>query len=444
MGYASKYGRRPQEYASKATHHNIINDKSVAYFLQNCDLPKAAGAVDLNTCEQITIDEIAQNPIRSIIAVDGGYTDVFVRKEFPSSTIAFFQFGALAFNLADLSEISRSNFIYPEQMAKLKQIERIKLVLPTRAVTAYQAPTLTASIRMTLHKFFSREPDDGYLYETLKWFIFHEYSEPLNQWTLAGCPLCDARDVVIERSALTARYTMPCTNCGGELFLIDVFRLHEAVDDELGAGGILGYVVVLIEQMIIVNLIKIMLDTKPILLKECLLIKDGPLAFFGQTANMYKPMRNLIDWLIRKHDLFLVGAEKSGPFVEHADEIANRIQPGNAIVLNNDYIYKYIIPGTADPNRPYGATTYYGSKIIYKTSSSHMYVLTLPTTRALANPVPVDFHNMASILLNVARLRCDMYDSSLIPIALVNKLVSLADHPSKKLIERFAQTVVKK
>jgi hypothetical protein len=444
MGYASKYGRRPQEYASKATHHNIINDKSVTYFLQHCDLPKVAGEVDLNTCEQVTIDETGPNPIRSIIAIDGGYTNVFVRKEFPSSTIAFFQFGALAFTLDDLSEIGRSDFIFPEQMAKLKHIERIKLVLPTRAVTAYEAPTLTASIRTTLHNFFSHEPDDEYLYETLKWFIFHEYSEPLNQWTLARCPLCDARDIVVERSALTARYTTPCTNCGGELFLTDVFRLHEAIDDELGAGGILGYVVVLIEQMIIVNLIRIILDTKPILLKECLLIKDGPLAFFGQTANMYRPMRNLVDWLIRKHDLFLVGAEKSGPFVEHADEISNKIQPGNAIILNNDYIYKYIIPGTADAHRPYGATTYYGSKIIYKTTAGHMYVLTLPTTQVLANPLPADFHNMTSILMNVARLRCDMYDSSLIPVALVNKLVSLADHPSKKLIERFAQAAVKK
>jgi hypothetical protein len=444
MGYASKYGRRPQEYASKATHHNIINDKSVTYFLQHCDLPKAAGEVDLSACEHIAIEESAPNPIRSIIAIDGGYTDVFVRKEFPSSTIAFFQFGALAFNIDDLNEIGKSEFIFPEQMAKLKQIERIKLVLPTRAVTAYGASTLTASIRTTLHKFFLNEPDDGYLYETLKWFIFHEYSQPVNRWTLASCPICDARDIVIERAALNARYTLVCTNCGGELYLIDVFRLHEAIDDELGAGGILGYVVVLLEQIIIINLIKIMLDTKPSLLQECLLIKDGPLAFFGQTANMYKPMRNLVDWLVRKHDLFLVGAEKSGPFVEHADEIAGKIKPGNAIILNNDYIYKYIIPGTADPNRPYGATTYYGSKIIYKTAAGHMYVLTLPNTQILANPGSSEFHNMNTILMNVARLHCDMYDSSLVPIALVNKLVSLADHPSKKLIERFAQVAIKK
>ena len=40
--------------------------------------------------------------------------------------------------------------------------------------------------------------------------------------------------------------------------------------------------------MIIVYLIKSILETKPSLLNETLIIKDGPLAF-GQTANIYKP-----------------------------------------------------------------------------------------------------------------------------------------------------------
>jgi hypothetical protein len=40
--------------------------------------------------------------------------------------------------------------------------------------------------------------------------------------------------------------------------------------------------------------------------------------------------------------------------------------------------------------------------------------------------------------MNIQKLKCDMYDDSIIPIALVNKLVSLANHPSKILLEKFA------
>jgi hypothetical protein len=31
-----------------------------------------------------------------------------------------------------------------------------------------------------------------------------------------------------------------------------------------------------------------------------------------------------------------------------------------------------------------------------------------------------------------------MYDGALMPIALVNKLVSLADHPSSRILQQFA------
>ena len=38
--------------------------------------------------------------------------------------------------------------------------------------------------------------------------------------------------------------------------------------------------------------------------------------------------------------------------------------------------------------------------------------------------------------------KCDMYDDSLVPIALVNKLVSLANHPSSRILQKFAKQAV--
>src|SRR5262249_708776 len=151
------------------------------------------------------------------------------------------------------------------------------------------------------------------------------------------------------------------------------------------------------------------LKTKASLLQEILFVKDGPLAFFGQTANMHKPMRNLVQFLLARHDLFLVGSEKSGAFVEHAALIADRLENGTALLLDNEYIHKYIIPGRADPDRPYGITTYYGEKMIYKTSTGGMYVLTVPTTDYKAAPMAADLPHLEVLLHNVAKLRCDMY-----------------------------------
>ena len=57
--------------------------------------------------------------------------------------------------------------------------------------------------------------------------------------------------------------------------------------------------------------------------------------------------------LFKHHNLYLAGLEKSGAFVEHADEISEKLANRTVLILNNDYIYKYVLPGKADPTRPY-------------------------------------------------------------------------------------------
>ena len=140
----------------------------------------------------------------------------------------------------------------------------------------------------------------------------------------------------------------------------------------------------------------------------------------------------------------MVGLEKSGAFVEHADEIKSKIKPGQVLLLNNKHIYSYILPGDPDTTDPYAHTSYYSSKIIYKAKDERIYVATIPTLdeKVVLNPKKEDFPNLEIILNNVAKLRCDMYDNSLIPVALVNKLVSLSNHPSAVLLEKFAKASI--
>ncbi|NJO64637.1 MAG: NurA domain-containing protein, partial [Richelia sp. RM2_1_2] len=134
MGYTSKHGRRPSEYASKSSHSHIINDNSLRDFLNQCNLPKLASEVSLDDCDRLTHKPVANNPIRNVVAIDGGYTEVSVQTGFPSSTVCFFQIGALIFSIDDLEGLDKQPFIDPEDMAKLKQIQRLKFTLPVRNV----------------------------------------------------------------------------------------------------------------------------------------------------------------------------------------------------------------------------------------------------------------------------------------------------------------------
>jgi NurA domain len=444
MGYSSRRGRRPDESASKSAHSYVVKDPEVQGFLAQCNLPKKLADVSFAGHICLRHQPITANPIRHVIAVDGGYTEVVVEKQFPSSTLCFFQFGALIFGVEDLETIERSPFIDPEDIAKLKHIQRLKLTLPTRNITMKSCASMIDSVRSAIHSFFSQISEDQSLNETLRWFIFREYETPLIAWTLSSCPnpVCGERNISLLRSQITDQYTFECAKCSKQLFLIDVFRLHEAIDNELGAGGILGYVTTTIEQLVLVHLIRLILRTKPALLKHALFIKDGPLAFFGQTANMHEPMRALVRFLFDTHDLYLTGLEKSGPFVEHADEISQVLDNGSVLLLDDAYIYRYIVPGTADPSSPYGRSTYYGNKLIFKTSRGSMYVASLPTIAPNFKPAESDFRNLAVILSNIEKLKCDMYDNSLIPVALANKLISLANHPSSRILQKFAADAV--
>jgi hypothetical protein len=130
--------------------------------------------------------------------------------------------------------------------------------------------------------------------------------------------------------------------------------------------------------------------------------------------------------------------------VEHADEIIGKLDPGTVLILDNDYIYRYVLPGKADPANPYGRTTYYSNKLIFKTRRGWVYVVSLPTRQSLAYPTEDDLENLSEILTNIEKLRCDMYDNALVPVALANKLVSLANHPSSRILQKFAVDAIRK
>jgi hypothetical protein len=194
-----------------------------------------------------------------------------------------------------------------------------------------------------------------------------------------------------------------------------------------------------------VHVIRTLLDVKPAVLREILLIKDGPLAFFGVVAPLRKPMHELMAYLAEMDNgqplVCLVGLEKSGAFVDHAALIESDLERGHCLLLDNDYIYKYIQPG--DPNtQAFGFNTYYGSKVIYKNDRGDIFVATIPT-RVYKNSFNLgDLLNAAEVLQVVGELRCSMYDNALLPVVLANRLVSLADVPSSEILKRFVKTAV--
>lgn len=442
---------KPSEWAAKINHTHLINDPFIKSFIDNCHLPKDCADVDIADISEInTLPQNINNPINYILTVDGGYTIVEPKKTFPSSQIAFFQFGAILLKTKDLNDLSEKPFIFPEDMQKLHNLERLKLAIPIKGITRRKENSLNNSIRKTLHEFFLQDRGDGTsLMESLKWLLFREYKNtPTEKYTLGSDPNKNIEDCKIDiiRSQIKSDFTFESSS--GLIYLTDVFRLHEIVDEEHGASGLLGYLTRAVEQLIIVYYIHYLYKKQSSLIKEFLFVSDGPLSFAGQTARLHQPLRELCNFLREKNNLFLVGVEKSGAFTEHAQQICSTkdsiLKHGQYILLNNQYIYKYIIPGEADKTT-YGSTSYYSGKVIFHSNDKQILTVTVPTPdkNSVLSPNKNDYANLEIILLNLQKLRCNMYDDSIVPVALANKLVSLSNHPSQILLEKFTKTTMK-
>jgi hypothetical protein len=447
VGYSTK-GRKPIERASKIAHIEIIKNADVQAYIEQCILPAPPDPASLSLllCDAKDIDV---SEVTTVIAIDGGYTETFVREEYPSACVAFFTFGPLLFKLSDLRSLDAKRFIAPEDLQKLKNIERYTLVLPTKGIRHKDQPSLSATIRKAVYDFFEqkRGGDDEQLMTSLQWFLFGRWKRtPDDSATveLAHCPFnCGQGPIAFRHGDATHR---PCPACDGPVYLTDVFRLHERVDEETGGSGIAAYVMTMLEQLVLVHIIHNILSIKKSLLRQILFVKDGPLAFFGLVAPLYKPMRELVEHLLSEPSgpsgptLRLVGLEKSGAFVEHAANIQDRLRPGSFLVVGNDYIRKYIVPG-GDGSTSYGQNTYYGQKVFFRAKTGEMHVTTVPAKVFTGSPKPQDIPHLDEILGLVGELKCSMYDNALIPVALANKLVSLSDFPSQRILTTFARQI---
>lgn len=435
------------ERSSRISHSYIINDDEVKEYLSNCEVPVESENVELNASLIHDVVYPQTNSIEYIVAVNGENTTIPVKKSFPSSLITFFQFGSLLIKGADLDTMEKKPFISPSDIKKLKEIKREKFVLPTKNIALKKGADFKTTVRETIHNFFKKQHSGATsMLDTLHWFIFELYNpaSTKSSHTLSKCPHCETPNISLAKDRMDSEnYSWKCTHdkCKKEIFITDIFRLFEKIDNETGASGIITYLESVIESFFIIHTIKSLLEIEDGLVDSFMFVKDGPLSFGGETANMHKPMQTLLNYLSTRNKVNLIGVETSGPFVDHAKQIKDKLKPGQVFLLNNEHIYTYIQVGNHKEQK-YGSTSYYSGKFIYKSFDERVYVLTLPVENHntyYERPELSDLKNIQEILMNIDKLRCDIYENALIPVAIANKLISLTNHPSTPILERFAR-----
>lgn len=437
--------RRPAEYASKSSHSIIINQGNINDFLKRCTYQRIRPDDAFEDVLLVNQEIISENPIKRVMCVDGGRTEVPIQEKFPSTKIAFFLYGMLYFDIESLLELYDLEFL-GEEIKKINNIDSFNFILPTKNIRLNDCIDMKESFRKLFFEHFSKvEVDSFKLMDSLVWFIFREYdSSSVRESLLTTCSNCYEKGVKDPNVRLFKEdmedYAFKCPKCGGTIYLTDVLKLHESVDTE-SASVIKQPLLSVLEQFLLIHYIKISLELNPSILDETLFIKDGPLAFFSDSSNLRNPMHHLIKFLFENHNIFLVGVEKSGIFVDYAHSIDSYLSNGTVMLLNSDYIYNYINFGNKRLGS-YGNNTYYGSKIIFKSFNGKIYVLTIPTTTGNMDfPRKEHYMNLNAILETLTILKSDRYDDALLPINLINKNVSISDNPSSVILKKLAKNI---
>jgi hypothetical protein len=169
-------------------------------------------------------------------------------------------------------------------------------------------------------------------------------------------------------------------------------------------------------------------------LRKTLFITDGPLGLFGTVAPLKRRFQDYLGVLSSECEEtqaglpLLVGVEKTGRFVEHAELIRDLIPPGNVMNLTSDYINR--ITGRPAGNQ-YGTDEFYGRRFIYRTHAGDPLVITVPPKPGVLPYEGGSAEDLASypalrpVCEVLDRVRTRLYPNAVIPVALAHSAASL-------------------
>ncbi|MFF7890674.1 hypothetical protein ACFZDI_01840 [Streptomyces sp. NPDC007907] len=240
-----------------------------------------------------------------------------------------------------------------------------------------------------------------------------------------------------------------CPSCGGTLYLSDALRTHEEYNVEGSNFTPMGRVMSVAERLMTLCYLNFFADSAPEVLRHTLFVTDGPLALHGPLAPLKRRfvehLGDLASWCKGQNLVapLMVGIEKSGAFVEHAEQIADWIPVGHVMRLTNDYINR--ISGRSESNH-YGVDEFYGRRFIYRTQAGDPLVITVPAAPGVS---PYDGSSAAEgwdayptlrlICEVLDSLRTRMYQHAVIPVALAHSAAALPLGVGRSVLTMMAQ-----
>ena len=187
-------------------------------------------------------------------------------------------------------------------------------------------------------------------------------------------------------------------------------------------------------------------------------VLDGPLAVFGPPAWLSAVISSELKRINREvrrltgNDLILLGVEKSGEFVNHFEELDNTETPGEFLfqprtymLLTETYIKERITQSESD--KRYGADTYFGRKVFYKTRSGARVVVNIPfldDAQDTLDAVDIGIYpRFPTVIALIDRLVSSRFPNAVSPLVAAHAHAAIPLHLGAKILTELARALMR-
>ncbi len=443
------------EKASRLGHVDTVRNIAVKAALQRWAItsarPSSRDEID-GLC--IPLEELPQigdpGDVDFSITVDGSDTEVEATRNHPTVKVGYLRVAGSMVQLDAFRSLGHGRYIDPRRVHQAQTKYAFDVALPGSQL-ARPGMTGVDTWRCELDAFLASARFDSSTKMTLADGLLALHGtrgKPAPRIPLRVCPSCgmkskDETTITVNANGGT------CPSCNDQLYLADALRSHEEYNAEGSNFTPLGRVMTAAERLMTLCYLNFFADSAPEVLRHTIFITDGPLAMFGPLAPLKRRFQehfsDLSSWCSDQGIVapLIVGVEKSGAFVEHAEQIKDLIPAGHVMRLTNSYINR--ISGRPETNK-YGIDEFYGRRFIYRPRAGDPLVITVLPATGLA---PYEggseiegwdaYPTLRLICEVLDSLRTRMYQHAVIPVALAHSAAALPLGVGRSVLTMMAQ-----
>ena len=435
----------PSERASRLGHVPVVNSQAVREAFSRWEVAQATPADEsrvTSLCRPVEELDSAgiSDAVRFAITVDGSDTEVEATREHPTIKVGYVRVAASFVDFEKLHQAGACDFVDPHVLRESHQHAAFEHALPGSGLVI-PGYTGVDTWRQELDRFLRETKFDQASNQTLADMLLALYgspSAPATSAPLRRCPSCGAKDAQLSGGQIDIpKAGTNCPSCGQKVYLGDVLRTEEEYMPEGSNRSSLTRMMLVAERLTSLGYMQLLFEDSYSydVLGKTLFITDGPLGLHGTVAPLKRRFQDYLAEFAKQCAAnnrpaapLVVGVEKSGTFVEHAQLISHLIEPGHVMLPSTGYINR--ITGRP-PNNPYGSDEFYGRRFIYRTKNGGILVFTVPPKPGVTpygdpeGELWSSYPTLRPVCEVLDHVQTRLYENAVIPVALAHSAASL-------------------